>query len=604
MPASEGPSLEGEIREVRRLESAGDFLEAHERAMAALARWPDDITLRFRAVLTLARAGTIDDALTLYDRLKLAEVASEDERALKGRLLKDRALMRRGAPRQADLRAAAAFYAEAHAFGSGAFSAINAATLFFLAGDEPNAQAWRQRAMAACAAASVAAPLDRYWRDATLAEAALLAGDDAAAARALQQATALPRDAAAWASTRRQLALICDAHGRDESILDPLRLPSAIHYLGHMIAPPGKPGRFPAALQQQVAEAIRVRLDRHDAGFLCGSLACGADILFAEAALARKAELHVVMPFAREDFVRLSVARGGADWVDRFDTCLRQATSVTWATDANHDGDDSLFTYASRIAMGQAVLFARRIGGALRQLAVWDGQPATGPAGTVVDIANWPRFAEPTDVITLPSWMDDTSETAVVPPAVSAERRVIRAILFGDVKGFSRLRDDQVPRFERHILRAVADAVAPHEATLRYRNTWGDGLFLAFDDPHAAAAAALAIQAGVSAAARGAAAAGLPPDLQLRLAGHLGPTYDGFDPLRRESSVIGAHVTRAARLEPVTPSGAIYLTEPFAAALALEPRAGIATIYVGRRPMAKDYGELRLYRLERQGAAG
>lgn len=603
MPTSEGLSLEGAIREVRRLESAGDFLEAHERAMVAHARWPDDVTLRFRAVLTLARAGTIDDALALYDELKLVEIASEDERALKGRLLKDRALMRRGASRQADLRAAAAFYAEAHAFGGGAFSAINAATLLFLAGDEPKARVWRQRATAACTMASVATSLDRYWRDATLAEAALLAGDDAAAARALQQATAPPRDVAAWASTRRQLALICEARGRDESILDPLRLPSAIHYLGHMIAPPREPGRFPAALEPQVAEAIRARLDRHDAGFLCGSLACGADILFAEAALERKAELHVVMPFAREDFVRLSVARGGAGWVDRFDACLGRATSVTWATDANHDGDDSLFTYASRIAMGQAALIARRIGGVLRQVAVWDGQPASGLAGTAIDIANWPKFAEPTDVIAVPArW--DVTETAFIPRAAGAGRRVIRAILFGDIKGFSRLRDDQVPRFERHILHAVADAVAPYDATLRYRNTWGDGLFLAFDDPHDAAAAALAIQAGVSAAARDAAAAGLPPDLQLRLAGHLGPTYDGFDPLRRERSVIGAHVTRAARLEPVTPSGAIFITEPFAAALALAPRAGIATIYVGRRPMAKDYGELRLYRLDRQGASG
>lgn len=451
MPVSEDPSLDGEIREVKRLESAGDFLEAHERAMAALARWPDDVTLRFRAVLTLTRAGTIDDALALYDELKLVEIACEDERALKGRLLKDRALMRHGAARQADLLAAAALYAEAHAFGQGAFSAINAATLFFLAGDVPNARAWQRRATAACAAASDATPLDRYWRDATLAEAALLAGDDAAAARALRRAAALPRDVAAWASTRRQLALICEAGGRDSSILDPLRLPSAIHYLGHMIAPPGEPGRFPDALQQQVAEAIRARLDRHDAGFLCGSLACGADILFAEAALERKAELHVVLPFAREDFVRLSVACGGPGWVGRFESCLRQATSVTWATDANHDGDNSLFTYASRIAMGQAVLIARRIGGGLHQVAVWDGQPATGPAGTAVDIANWPRFAEPTDVISLPS-RAEAPGPAAVRPAASADRRVIRAILFGDIKGFSRLRDDQVPRDRKSVV--------------------------------------------------------------------------------------------------------------------------------------------------------
>jgi class 3 adenylate cyclase len=88
------------------------------------------------------------------------------------------------------------------------------------------------------------------------------------------------------------------------------------------------------------------------------------------------------------------------------------------------------------------------------------------------------------------------------------------------------------------------------------------------------------------------------PGFRPRLAGHVGPTYDGFDPLRGEKTVIGAHVTRAARLERITPPGAIYVTEPFAAALALTPVSGVAATYVGRKPAAKGYGELRLYRLD------
>ena len=45
-----------------------------------------------------------------------------------------------------------------------------------------------------------------------------------------------------------------------------------------------------------------------------GSLACGADMLVAEAILARGGELHVVLPFAEEDFLKTSVHVGGPEW--------------------------------------------------------------------------------------------------------------------------------------------------------------------------------------------------------------------------------------------------------------------------------------------------
>jgi class 3 adenylate cyclase len=227
---------------------------------------------------------------------------------------------------------------------------------------------------------------------------------------------------------------------------------------------------------------------------------------------------------------------------------------------------------------------------------VWDGRPPSGVAGTAVDIAKWQALGRETDVISLPPHAAAVA-AAPVPLARGASARTIRAILYGDVQGFSGLRDDQVLLFECHVLGAIAEAVAPHAATLCYRDTWGDAIFLAFDDLAAAAHAALAIQARLTTLKKD--ILGLPAKLELRLAGHLGPTYDGFDPLRGERSMIGAHITRAERLEKVTPTGAVYVTEPFAAALALTPAAGIAATYVGRRPASKGYGDLRLYRLDR-----
>jgi hypothetical protein len=47
----------------------------------------------------------------------------------------------------------------------------------------------------------------------------------------------------------------------------------------------------------------------------------------------------------------------------------------------------------------------------------------------------------------------------------------------------------------------------------------------------------------------------------------------------------------------VTPPTAVYVTEPFAAALVLSGDTSLACDYVGHMPAAKDYGRLRMYRL-------
>ena len=80
--------------------------------------------------------------------------------------------------------------------------------------------------------------------------------------------------------------------------------------------------------------------------------------MFAEALLARGAELNVVLPFDKDEFIATSVARGGEDWLARFDNCMDQASSLTYATEDSYLGDDELFAYGGRLAMGLALLRA------------------------------------------------------------------------------------------------------------------------------------------------------------------------------------------------------------------------------------------------------
>ncbi|HEY5725845.1 MAG TPA: adenylate/guanylate cyclase domain-containing protein, partial [Methylomirabilota bacterium] len=338
-------------------------------------------------------------------------------------------------------------------------------------------------------------------------------------------------------------------------------------------------------------------LERAPVGYAYGALAAGADILWAEALLEHEAELHVVLPLAREEFVRASVAPAGAAWVERFHRCLDAATTVEYATDDALGGDDVLFRYGSELAMGLALLRARFLDAQVRQLGVWDRGGAHGEAGTAIDIATWRRGGRPTTAIDPVGQRWEVAGTIPAPIAESPAQRVVRALLFADIRGFSKLADEQYPWFDRTVTAAFARVLDQAEGVATV-NTWGDALHVVLDDAVAAASCALGLQEAMSSINLH--EAGLPEHLALRLAAHLGPVLPSFDPIRRVPIFTGSHVSRTARIEPVTPPGAIYVTSAFAAALLLGGREELACDYVGHMPAAKDWGRLRMYRLRRR----
>ena len=172
-------------------------------------------------------------------------------------------------------------------------------------------------------------------------------------------------------------------------------------------------------------------------------------------------------------------------------------------------------------------------------------------------------------------------------------------MLFADVRGFSKLTDEELPRFAERFLGAFARTLEAHSAHVDHQNTWGDALYVVLEDAESAAACALDLQAAV--AGLDLAAEGLPEHLALRLGAHVGPVFPTWDPVLDELAFMGSHVSRTARLEPVTPPGVVYVTAPLAAALALSGSQQFACDYVGHMPAAKDFGKMRMYRLWRRG---
>ena len=93
-------------------------------------------------------------------------------------------------------------------------------------------------------------------------------------------------------------------------------------FSGHMIDAPGreKP-RFPPDEEPVAAGAIASALADLDVGpsdlCICGG-ACGGDLLFAEAALARSARLELYIPFEEPIFLEKSVDFAGGVWRARY----------------------------------------------------------------------------------------------------------------------------------------------------------------------------------------------------------------------------------------------------------------------------------------------
>jgi class 3 adenylate cyclase len=171
-------------------------------------------------------------------------------------------------------------------------------------------------------------------------------------------------------------------------------------------------------------------------------------------------------------------------------------------------------------------------------------------------------------------------------------------MLFADVKGFSALSDQQAAAFAEHVLGAFARVLDRYDAEIEHRNTWGDALYVVLKSTPSAAECALDLQEAMSLIPLE--AAGLPADLALRMGAHVGPVFPVHDPVIGLPAFMGSHVSRTARIEPVTPPGTVYVTEPFAALLELEPDSRLSCDYVGHMPAAKDYGRLRMYRLQRR----
>jgi len=414
-------------------------------------------------------------------------------------------------------------------------------------------------------------------------------------------------------ATRRQARMILGKLGYPRTLLDDcIRLPTVVVFSGHMVDRNDRPTpRFPANIVPPVADEIAAQLDEMDAQIGYSSAACGSDILFVEQLLARKrknrqVEANLCLALPPEEFLKASVTHGDSkhEWLERFYRLQKRARSVKIFGLAGSDPVGELFHFANHCICGTAIIRASHLGTKPEALAVWDGRKEGDPGGTSSMLQIWEKLGFKPRVIRIDKILKQHGHSVIGPgPSLQARqkrsaglesfRQHMVGMLFADVKGYSRIPDRLIPEFIRHWFGMAGRLLQKYSEHVLVKNTWGDALYIVFNDIQAAGQFAMELKHKAR-QIRGK-PEDLPEDIGLRISLHAGPAYKFTDPVTAKANYSGAHVSWTARIEPITPPGEVYASEPFAAIAAVEGARGFRCEYVGMTSLAKGYGTFATY---------
>lgn len=546
----------GIIRQAREALGSGNYLRCHDLVRRAQDRGLVSRELDYLSLLALANAGSTELALKRYRRLAPAGTADEDWLALEGRLLKDQAALTAGERAAPLLLAAAEAYHAAFERTGGRYPALNAATMYLLGGEVDAALRLARNLLAGLVTTQSIDETDDYYRHVTEAEAALLLGEVQRAGAALARADTLLRgNLNVRSRTLAQLGRICRHLRIDPALLETLRLPPVACLLHPRPTDDSAP-----ALESLIRERAFLFADLTDAPAL--------DAL--EPILRTGLRVHLVLAALPATLIERWRHFYGDALAARLEAAIAAAHDVSVAHGFIAGEDAWCRDYVGDMARGLSWLMARRLGCRWMEL-----QPAAMPAA-------------------------DTLAASTPADAQGRYGRRFVGTLFADFVGFSRLGDDELPAFWSAFTALVDELTSRHGSRLLYHRTWGDALHVVATDAGAVAEIALDLRAALERLRPG--LTGRTARLELRLAAHHAPVYVDDDTASGRAQFFGTQLSFAARVEPVTPPGSVFVTEAFAARLALEAGERYHFEYAGEIDLPKEFGKYRLFGLRRVSA--
>lgn len=159
---------------------------------------------------------------------------------------------------------------------------------------------------------------------------------------------------------------------------------SVVLFSGHMIdAPDRNTPRFPPDKESVAAAAItktlaEIGVEPGDLA-ICGG-ACGGDLLFAEACLARHMRLELYIPFDEPTFLASSVDFADADWHSRYFAVKARAVLHVMPDELGPlSADDNPYERNNRWMLDSAARFGEN---RIAFVVLWNGEGGDGRGGT------------------------------------------------------------------------------------------------------------------------------------------------------------------------------------------------------------------------------
>jgi len=595
----------------------GEPLIAYDLISDALKQWENNVELKQLLALAMARSGATFRANSLL--LELIEAGNTDQETVSrlARTHKDLWLQATNLEeKQKQLTLAAQKYYQAYQLTGNYYPGINAATMNLLKGEEATAREIATQVQEQCLQLLQRSEKN-YWLLATLGEAALIKRDWSEAEKWYLQAVEIGKGQLGdISSTHRNAKLLLNyLEGNSKRIAQWFKIPRVAVFSGHMIDLPGRNSpRFPPQLEEQVKQAILNRLRELDLRIGYASAACGSDILFLEAILELKGEIHIVLPYTEEEFIADSVKIiPDSNWEQRFNKLLEKANEVFICFNSNKpENCNVLYEYAHHVIHGLGKMRAESLETEIIHLAVWNGKPGDALGGTAWSIEKCKQWGYQIEIIDIESirnlsvineQLPNPSSTEIKTDAElinQGDSRKLMAVLFADVVKYSKLTEDQIPLYVEHFLGSVADLEEQYyKDRALVKNTWGDALYYVFKSVTDAGNFALDLSERIQ--NTNWAEKGLPKNLNLRISLHAAPVYEYFNPVTKDLSYIGTQVSYAARIEPITPPGKVYASRAFAALASDLKVQDFICDYVGKIPLAKEYGTFPTYHVHRKG---
>jgi hypothetical protein len=371
------------IEQIEKLIHQGHYFEARSLATSALGE-SDDLRLKQLRALATSKSG---GALAAKDYLEpIYKQHSEDSETagILGGIYKE--LFKNSQETKYALLSRDTYYQNFLATGN-YYTGINAATMSIIAG-----KAVKGKEIATELIAKLSEESSDFWEVATLAEAHLLKREKAKAMDLYYQLIQQAGDD--WGkvnSVFNQLWLLNHYLPVPSEILKEFSPPTVVGFVGHMVDRKDRATpRFPEVIESKVKNGILNAIKTVNAKIGYCSLACGSDILFAEAMAETNAQVTIYLPFNTQDFVETSVSFAGEHWVKRFDDLIKKFP-VKVMTSERFDGNSELFSFHGRVLLGTSLLKSQMLHADAGLITVHSMRDQEGKEGGTRDmIKTWP----------------------------------------------------------------------------------------------------------------------------------------------------------------------------------------------------------------------